>query len=120
MQGVDLLTSWAQRSEKDRTHLAEEDHEGNVLRALRTLDWKYLEANEDNPRGLPTRELFDMRNDPAEKRSLIDQRPEIATDLRTKADATQEWAKAHATAQGGEAELSKDAQDRLRALGYIE
>ena len=36
MQGIDLATPLAERAEKDRMSLAEEDHEGNVLRALRT------------------------------------------------------------------------------------
>jgi arylsulfatase A-like enzyme len=58
MQGKDLAVPMAKRSESERMHYAEEDHEGNVLHAIRTNTWKLIEANAGNPRGLPTEELF--------------------------------------------------------------
>ena len=71
MQGIDLATPLAARAEKDRSLLAEEDHEGNVLRAVRTPEWKLIEANPGNPRGLPPEELFQVSADPGETRNLI-------------------------------------------------
>ena len=41
------------RNESQRMVFAEENHEGNVLRAVRTERWKWIEANGGNPRGLP-------------------------------------------------------------------
>src|SRR5581483_5755567 len=39
---------------------AEEDLEGNVLQAVRTREWKLVNANRGNPRGLAPEELFDL------------------------------------------------------------
>ena len=60
MQGVSLLDDPAGRKPKDLQHYAEEDHEGNVLWALRTKEMKLIRANPDNPRQLPEEELFDV------------------------------------------------------------
>lgn len=120
MQGIDLLTPTSQRDEKDRLHLAEEDHEGNVLRALRTENWKLIEANEGNPRGLPAHELFDVAQDPGETRNLHQQRTETASELRQKLDAGQEFARSQAIEGGAAAELSDSQREALKALGYIQ
>jgi len=121
MQGLDLLAPWDQRAEKDQVHLAEEDHEGNVLRALRTLDWKWLEANEGNPRGLPSEELFEIQRDPGERNNLVSQRPEIALEMRRKADAKVQFARSNAIGAGeAGAHLSLSECEALRALGYVQ
>jgi arylsulfatase A-like enzyme len=120
MQGIDLLAPRDGLQDKDRLHLAEEDHEGNVLRAMRTERWKLIESNEGNPRGLPPRELFDIPADPHEKTNLHDRQPEVAADLRSKMDATQEFARSHAIEGGGAASLSQSQEEALRALGYIQ
>jgi uncharacterized protein (TIRG00374 family) len=120
MQGVDLLAPWESRSEKDQLVFAEEDHEGNVLRALRTLDWKWLEANADNPRGLPTQELFEIARDPGERNDMVSQRPEIAAELRAKADAKVQFAKSRTVEGGGTALLSQSECEALKALGYVQ
>ena len=72
MQGVDLVERLERRSERERMVYAEEDHEGNVLRALRTEDWKWIEANEGNPRGLPAEALYHMGKDPGEEQNVAD------------------------------------------------
>ena len=79
MQGTDLATPYGERREKDREAFSEEDHEGNVLWSLRTTTMKLIEANEGNHRGLPTRELFDVANDPGETSNLLDQGHEDIT-----------------------------------------
>ena len=117
MQGVDLT-----RPDPDpsvRQHFAEEDLEGNVLRALRTFDWKWIEANAGNPRGLPTNELFHLAQDPAERRNLVQTDPAKAAELRGLADAQQSLARSRHVEGGSERSLSAAEEARLRALGYI-
>jgi arylsulfatase A-like enzyme len=120
MQGVDLRRAWGGRAEKDRLHLAEEDHEGNVLRALRTEDWKLIEANAGNPRGLPERELFEIQSDPGEARNLAGSRQEVAERLARDAEATVQFAQSSALEGAERAELSQAECENLKALGYVE
>ncbi|NNL66603.1 MAG: sulfatase-like hydrolase/transferase, partial [Myxococcales bacterium] len=49
MQGTDLRARNGNLAERDAVHFAEEDHEGNVLTAIRTDRWKLIRANEGNP-----------------------------------------------------------------------
>ena len=119
MQGIDLATEPSTRAEKDRMLFAEEDHEGNVLRALRTTDWKWIEANEGNPRGLPTTQLFHMADDAGETNDLSGSDERRAATLRAHADAAEQFAKSQA-AGGDAADLSTAQEDALRALGYLE
>ncbi len=120
MQGVDLAIPWAERSEKDRLHLAEEDFEGNVLRALRTTTWKWIEANEDNPRGLPPQELFEVAKDPQEEHNRVDAEPALARQMREQAEAKVLYAKEHSLEGGGTAELTDAQREALKALGYLQ
>jgi arylsulfatase A-like enzyme/uncharacterized membrane protein YbhN (UPF0104 family) len=121
MQGIDLATPLETRAEKDRSLLAEEDHEGNVLRALRTPEWKLIEANRGNPRGLPPEELFQIASDPLEKNNLIGEQASRAQALRRQAEAEQTLARSRAAGDGGEAAKLTDAQqEALKALGYAE
>ena len=118
MQGVDLRLG-AARPERNQLVFSEENHEGNVLRAVRTRDWKYIEANEGNPRGLDTAELFDVGQDPGEKRNVYDTRADKVAELRTHADAQKTYAESRATG-GAEAEIDAAELEALRALGYID
>jgi arylsulfatase A-like enzyme len=120
MQGIDLATPLEARAEKDRSVLAEEDHEGNVLRARRTPEWKLIEANPGNPRGLPVEELFQVSADPGETRNLIGEQAGQAQALRVQADAEQQLARSRAVGGGEAAELSDAQQEALKALGYAE
>ncbi len=119
MQGVDLRGDFAARLAKDQTHLSEEDHEGNVLRSLRTETWKYIEANEGNPRGVPTRELFDVAADPGETRNVAEQQLELAERLASEAATAVQFAESGSLA-GAETEVSKTECERLAALGYMD
>ena len=120
MQGVDLASDPSTRSERNLVVFAEEDHEGNVLRAIRTPGWKLIEANQGNPRGLPAVELFDVTKDPGEARNLLDEEPDKVAELRRHADAQQQLARSRSGGEGDAAELSAAEEEALRQLGYIE
>jgi arylsulfatase A-like enzyme len=119
MQGVDLAVPYAGRAEKDRLHFAEEDHEGNVLRALRTSSWKLIEANEGNPRGLPPAELFHVESDPGERTNLHEREPARSAELRQHLDGQQKLAESRRVG-GGTATLTAAEEEALRALGYVQ
>jgi arylsulfatase A-like enzyme len=119
LQGVDLAGDLDARAEKDRIAFSEEDHEGNVLRSVRTTDWKLIEANAGNPRGLPPVELFHVRSDAGETEDLHGRDGSVASDLRAKADAHEQFARSRAV-EGEGAALSSADEDALRALGYID
>ncbi len=120
MQGVDLASDPSTRSERNLVVFAEEDHEGNVLRAIRTPGWKLIEANEGNPRGLSGVELFDVTKDQGEARNLLDKEPDKVAELRRHADAQQQFATSRSGGEMGAAELSAAEEEALRQLGYIE
>jgi arylsulfatase A-like enzyme len=63
--GVDLFTGRV-----TEPLLAEEDLEGNQLTSIQSDGWKLITANPGNPRGLPTTELFNLDEDPGEKKNL--------------------------------------------------
>ena len=52
------------------TVFAEENFEGTEIRAVRGRDWKLIEANPGNPRGLRPTELYQLEGDPGERRDL--------------------------------------------------
>jgi hypothetical protein len=83
------------------------------------MDWKFIEANEGNPRGLPTEELFEVAVDPKEKKNLRKEKPELADRMRTQTNAEVELAKRNAVGGGTDATLTEAQEAALRALGYI-
>ncbi len=119
MQGEVLLGSAAAAGTDERSVFAEENHEGNVLRAVRTPRWKWVEANPGNPRGLPERELFDLTRDPQEQRNLHTEAPKQAQRLATRAEAEQRAAARSAVEPHSKAALSRAECERLAALGYV-
>jgi arylsulfatase A-like enzyme len=120
MQGLDLREADGARSEKDRMAFLEEDHEGNVLRGVRTLSWKLVEANADNPRGLAEVELYELGQDPGENENLAEARAAILRELTAHAEAQQQLARSEAAGDGEAASLSAAELEALEALGYIE
>ncbi len=119
MQGVDLALPAGRRPAANQVVLSEEDHEGNVLRSLRTSQWKLIEANAGNPRGLPEVELFEVGADPAERSNVVERRPEQAAALRREADGQVTLAQSKAV-EAEEAEVSASDCEALKALGYVQ
>jgi arylsulfatase A-like enzyme len=119
MQGLDLAGDLATRSETQRMVFAEENHEGNVLRAVRSERWKWIEANAGNPRGLPERELFDVSVDPGEKQSVAEREPGTLGELQRHADGQQRAAEAGRVGEAKAAAISAQERASLCALGYL-
>ncbi len=80
------------------------------LHALETGRYHYIDA--------PQPELYDLISDPEEKNNIVSQQTATAAVLK---DKLQQRLKEHPFigADGGNAGLSPDALDKLRALGYV-
>lgn len=106
-----------------RPVFAEEDHEGNRLTSIRIpgengSDLKLIMANENNPRGLPATELFDVTRDPRERTNLASRRPDdVAATFVALRSAARMAATGAARAQSHE--LDETAIEHLRTLGYV-
>ena len=98
---------------------AEESLEGNVLSALIQGQWKYINANKDNPRRLAEHELYRIDIDPDESKNIARSSPDKLEILKT---ATIEFKKtAEQDAFKKEVKvIDKDELDRMKALGYVQ
>ncbi len=96
----------------------------------RTPKWKFIYNPEnycstcvrtkgDSGKGfvVQSEELYDIVNDPKEKMNVVDQYPEIADSLR---NDLLNWAERNIKAARPAQQLTKEAEERLRALGYIQ
>jgi len=120
MQGTDLRLRDGDLTERDAVHFAEEDHEGNVLTAIRTDRWKLIRANEGNPRGLPEAELFDVQSDRAQTENRYEKvAPQVIDALDASIEGWKRFAEG-AAVEGGEAKISREECEKLRVLGYVE
>jgi arylsulfatase A-like enzyme/uncharacterized membrane protein YbhN (UPF0104 family) len=120
MQGIDLTRLPAARAPRDQVVFSEENHEGNVLRAVRTKRWKWIEANAGNPRGLAERELFDVEVDPGERANVVDREPGTAAELTRQAAALEAAAKAGKIGHAKAATISREECEQLKQLGYVQ
>lgn len=116
VQGVDLFRG------KDQT-FAEESHDGNVLKSLRTLESgsavKLIHANEGNPRGLAARELYRLDNDPVEAKNLAKDELSLLVQSEAELKLVETQAQSGALkARDVDLAMDKAAQERLKALGY--
>ncbi|MCC6640834.1 MAG: sulfatase-like hydrolase/transferase [Deltaproteobacteria bacterium] len=120
MQGQDLAARYTGRAPAVANPvLAETDLEGNVVTALRGMEWKFIEANPDNPRGLPVEQLFDVAKDPGETNDLRTREAALTDRLRAETNAAVDLARQRAVGGGKDATLTEADRERLRALGYI-
>jgi arylsulfatase A-like enzyme len=102
---------------------AEESHEGNVLESVRELDgtdeYKLINANRDNPRGLKPIELYRVDLDPAEQENLASSSPDQVR-MATKALLEQRALAKEDGVAADSVELDDDVAAHLEAIGYIE
>jgi len=82
------------------------------MELLRSRDWEYL-AFEDG-----TRELFRIKEDPAETNNVIAQHPDIAVDFERELQAIQALKPTRQEQEQVE-DLPQDVARRLRDLGYL-
>lgn len=68
------------------------------------------------PRLVPPIELFDLAEDPQEKRSLADEKPSVARDLNNRIVETY---KQSGPKKSVKAQIDEKLKEQLRALGYI-
>lgn len=80
------------------------------LRALRTPEWKWIEA--------PQPELYGLAEDPGERTNLAEARVEIADRLQRALETGFRRAQSSA-ATGAATELAPDVAERLASLGYV-
>jgi arylsulfatase A-like enzyme/Tfp pilus assembly protein PilF len=76
------------------------------LHALRTERWAYIDS--------PDPELFDLRSDPGETRSVLTAHPDVAEDLSRLLKEM-----AVSPAEAGADHVTGAAQEQLMALGYV-
>ncbi|MFQ5601706.1 MAG: sulfatase [bacterium] len=100
----------------------------SAIFSIRTPEWKYI-YNPDNYHTFCSRsdadqgdgyiiapeELYDLKNDPREQNNLVELYPDIARDLRGQII---QWLNTNRQTHK-EQKLTKAAEERLRALGYI-
>jgi arylsulfatase A-like enzyme/Tfp pilus assembly protein PilF len=79
------------------------------LRSVRVGDWKYVDA--------PKPELYDLRADPAERRSLVDARAPLAAGLHGELNKISSAFGAATTTDAPQP--SPETLARLRSLGYV-
>jgi uncharacterized protein (TIRG00374 family) len=117
VQGHDVFDRSVSRDEV----FAEESHEGNVLRSLRVRrgasELKLITANEGNPRGLETTELYRVDIDPRERVNLADELPWEREHVAGRLVGAGDRASAGRVEREDVALRGEDAA-RLRALGY--
>ncbi len=117
MQGHPLPLDGGTPEKRDSV-FSEEDLEGNMLQSVRTNSSKLITANPGNPRGLQPEELYDLKTDPGEQRSLVASEPNLLEELRAALGRSYLEARAHAGA-GSQTDVDSVTKDRLRALGYL-
>jgi arylsulfatase A-like enzyme len=112
MQGLDLLGET-----RAALTFAETDHEGNIAHAIRGPEWKLIEANAGNPRGLPPLSLFHVADDPGETLDRSQVERDKVSQLSSYLDKELALAQAQAVA-GSQTGLDDKTAEQLRNLGY--
>lgn len=114
------------RPDGERLVVAEQDFEGNVISAIRKTGFKYIRANTNNPRGLPTEALFDVVVDPGEQTNLLGADGNVCgryyNGLPKALGGELKEIIVEATkraSSGGDAEVSDAEKAKLCALGYL-
>ncbi|MCP4679823.1 MAG: sulfatase-like hydrolase/transferase [Deltaproteobacteria bacterium] len=106
-----------------RPVFAEEDHQGNVLTSIRYFEqgneFKIIRANEGNPRKLEPLELYRTDTDPKETKNLASEQKKTVEQATELLDQIENLA-AQGAAAAVSGNLSKEATNQLKALGYIE
>ena len=124
-QGQSLFTKDLTPVQTPAGHVyAHLDFEGIVLRALRTLEHKLIQANELNKRNYAPIELYNLTDDPMEQKNLAGQ--PLAGDLLPVMQKTIAEMRSFILENAAEPstldmdKLSAEELEQLEALGYVE
>lgn len=98
--------------------LAEQDHDGHQLRAIREGNRKLILANPDNPRGLAPTELYDLAQDPGERQNAAATSPAEVEALTKHLDAGLDQSRVGG-ARHSQRKTTPDMEAELRSLGYV-
>jgi arylsulfatase A-like enzyme len=104
---------------RERIVLSEENFEGNVLASVRGDGWKYIRANEGNPRGLDTEELYDVAADPGENKNLAGENGKAQSQMSGLLLGELEKGR-NVKVEAQTADITMEDCERMRALGYID
>jgi len=124
-QGFSLRREYALRQPKDRLALSQADFEGQVSSSIRSPDWKYI-RNDRAGRGAaprPGEELYFLRTDPGESKSLADDNSAGWAIEKWRGDLAVLEAAGCARAASREVQdnqLTREDCVALRALGYLD
>jgi len=118
VEGLDLM-AWVAGEEPSPEEAQREihsylDRSGFTGASVRVGDWRWIEMVHP----LPTRELFDLRADPAEHRDVGDEHPVRAGWMDSRIRAYRHHTESGQLTPSVE-RLDKELRQRLRALGYI-
>ncbi len=119
MQGTSLLREYHLRSPQDQRVFSEENHENNILQSVRSDTWKFIRANQNNPRGLSPQELYNIAEDPEEKNNRAASKRDKAGQLEAEINSYLDFAKGK-SAREKVGTIDQTTEDRLRALGYVD
>jgi arylsulfatase A-like enzyme len=119
MQGTSLLKEYHLRSSQDQRVFSEENHENNILQSVRSDTWKFIRANQNNPRGLSPQELYNIAEDPEEKKNKAASKRERTEQMEAEINSYLDFAKGQ-SAQEEVGTIDQTTEDRLRALGYVD
>ena len=119
--GLEAPESWEGRTlfdgeREDALAMAEENHQGNILRSIQQAGFKLILSNRDNPRGLPETELFNLVDDPGEMENLKNRVK--AAELEDILENAQKEA-AKGGRSGTERQMDAAMEAELRSLGYV-
>ena len=89
------------------------------LRGIRTNEWKYIVTYVDkDKRDLPLVELYNINNDPGERKNLIEQRPDIALKLNVLLNKQLSNMDVNSFTLR-QSEPDNLIREKLKALGYV-
>ena len=112
--GVDLVNTVADPRDP-RMLFLRTSHPRNGMVAARTTSWKQISW----PR-LGSQWLFDLRSDPTEKSNLVAKHPDRYASMGLRIRRHLVEAASRRLGEAGEVELTEEAEESLKALGYLE
>ncbi|NIM58190.1 MAG: sulfatase-like hydrolase/transferase [Candidatus Aminicenantes bacterium] len=84
-------------------------HGWSELKAIRTDEWKYIQA--------PKPELYNLKDDPGELKNVLDANGRVARHIKKKLEDLEK--KASLSQKPAAKQLSSEAREKLMALGYV-